>query len=80
MPHQPKQLGCHRVGLAVIAVTPLCLPPRKRCYLLTSAKHRKILRTLRVSATSGCLAFERKKQKYEIKKRKDIYETGFYLS
>jgi len=59
----PGDWTAMRIALAVMDVTPLCFLPRKRCYLVTFAKHRKILRTLRRGATSGCLAFERKKQK-----------------
>ena len=41
----------------------IAFPPRTRCHPITSTKHRRILRTLRGSATSGCLAFETTKQK-----------------
>src|SRR4029453_10283619 len=42
-----------------------CFLPRKRCYLLSPAKHRKILRPLGGSGTHGCLGFGTKKNENE---------------
>jgi hypothetical protein len=38
-----------------------CFLPRKRCYPLSPAKHRKILRPLRGHAAQGCLGFDQTK-------------------
>ena len=75
---RPLPQHCPGSWIAVWAAITLALPSKEASYPSLSAKHRKILRPLRSSATSGCLAFRNNaKTEMEIKKRKNIYETGF---